>query len=509
MSVRSVHLRRKRHRKLTVASQLCVFSWIPIGWAVYAIIGSRREQRLENEKKLHFADARSAFNDLQTESPTFTISNRRTWLETTQNAGSSISFKAKHWYAHTNVCVDGSDGVKYLREVGSYTIDMQALGLFENVSTKPLMPRPLEIGAMDGNARTVLLKGNNALLHCWRSFRPTPLHFLLGYGALYSAIRANQFNRSLDNVVFHQCPAPFDGGEFFTSFWRILYKFGTDRKVLTPTTRFFSISKTSPLFCMESVAGNEYVAGNFFGGNISDFLSFKEYFHDYLSTYLHYSPFAFEKQQLYDEGGDIRTGAVTTGRTRVAIFQKAEGVNGMRRFVNLAQVIELVRTFDVFLMNITVTSDMGLIETFETFNSFDILITPIGSHQANLLFTQLRRKVAIIEVVSTCIEANTMHWLQPRMKYTISSGHTPADHKLQRLVDHCSKVRGGQSCAETEGCNSKQLGKIITADMIVNIDILRGHFAAAVQYVSARGGRKRLSVKGMQHLDLNLRRAKT
>ena len=204
-------------------------------------------------EKLVFTDARNAFNDLQSETPTFQIKNFQTWIKTTQNTGSSISLKTKSWYTHANVCVDGSDGVQYVREVGNYTTDMQTLGLHENVSTRPLMPRPLEIEKMEGNSRIYLLKGNTALLHCWRSFRPTPLHFLLGYGALYSAIRANQFNQSLDNVVFHQCPAPFDGGDFFTSFWRILYRFGTDRGIFSSTTRFFSIGKSSPMFCMEVV----------------------------------------------------------------------------------------------------------------------------------------------------------------------------------------------------------------------------------------------------------------
>ena len=437
-------------------------------------------------EKLVFTDARNAFNDLQSETPTFQIKNFQTWIKTTQNTGSSISLKTKSWYTHANVCVDGSDGVQYVREVGNYTTDMQTLGLHENVSTRPLMPRPLEIEKMEGNSRIYLLKGNTALLHCWRSFRPTPLHFLLGYGALYSAIRANQFNQSLDNVVFHQCPAPFDGGDFFTSFWRILYRFGTDRGIFSSTTRFFSIGKSSPMFCMEGCVGNEYVSADFFGGNISDFLSFKTYFHDYLTNRVHSSSHSFGRQYFQDNDF-VHTGDMTrtTGRIQVAIFYKAEGINGMRRFVNLAQVIELVQTFNVSLANITVTSDMELIEIFETFNSFDILITPIGSHQANLLFTQLRRKVAIIEVVSTCLSLDTMYWLEPRMKYIISSGHTPADHKLQRLVDQCSKVREKHSCAETAGCNSKQLGKIITADMIVNVDILRGHLASAVQYVGA------------------------
>ena len=177
----------------------------------------------------------------------------------------------------------------------------------------------------------------------------------------------------------------------------------------------------------------------------------------------------------------VRHAVEQRSQVRIAVFFRTEGVNGLRNIDNMGEVLALVKKYDEYYTNLTVSKEDSLMTLLEKFNSFDVLITPLGSHLGNLLFTFSERTV-VIELTSTCITRDGQRWLENRMKHIISSGHTPTDNKLRELADNCDRVRG-DTCEEVSGCESEQLTQIINANLHIDTNILVRNLEEAYKYI--------------------------
>ena len=417
-------------------------------------------------KRSVFTDHRGAFNNFTHLTGTARRAKLDDWVKSRPPSTVKRIDGLDQWYKHTTVCVDGSDGVLYVEGKGTYEKSIQMLGFYPNASMMPLLPRPLDVDKYR-SVPTYVLTGTTFLTHCWRGYR-SPFHFILGYAPLFSRMIEGKAPRGVDNVILHQCPTPFDDGDFFTTFWRVSVEFGFSQGFFTPNTRFFSTDEFSPLFCMEEVQGNEYSRNDWFGLHRREFRTWQRYLEAYLYEH-HKSSYR------------VRRHVEQRSQVRIAVFMRTEGINGRRKNENLGEVLDLVKTYDENYINLTVSKNDSLMTLVEKFNSFDILITPLGSHLGNLLFTFSQRTV-VIELTSTCISRDGQRWLENRMKHIISSGHTPTDKVLRELAENCDRIRG-DACEEVSGCESEQLTQIISADLHIKTDILTRNLEEAYMYL--------------------------
>jgi prepilin-type processing-associated H-X9-DG protein len=166
---------------------------------------------------------------------------------------------------------------------------------------------------------------------------------------------------------------------------------------------------------------------------------------------------------------------------RIAIYQRSDGT-ALRRFVNLDQVQALAQEFTHNRTVPIVTADASTPprEQMELFNSFDILITPHGSHLINMLFTD--GHAAYIEVAAVPYDYAPYDNGQAFAKeWILSYGHRPYPPNNQipeSSWDECLHNR-----IETYKCNHMLRAKYIQSDLMVNTTILRQNLEQAVEAV--------------------------
>mmetsp|Transcript_4869 Transcript_4869/g.17411 ORF Transcript_4869/g.17411 Transcript_4869/m.17411 type:complete len:536 (+) Transcript_4869:359-1966(+) len=432
-------------------------------------------------------------------------------FSTVQNSGAYTNV-AGPWFEHTNVCVDHVDHVKYFegedmkyRQNATFTGASKA-GTPHRPIPFPWLRGPRSNDQLDDIAGYVedspvyVLKGKSLMLHCWRVHNnPHPLHYLFGYGAVLSVLFASSSEfETLDHVVFHQCPNPYQGGDFHKIIWEIILKESFAKKLFNSETRLYT-TKSHQLLCMEHVEDNgwmdkqPYRSGPFLegppymGADAQIFQTWKTRFAEYLEV-CRPRAFAILEEQLLLDSHDTSP--------RIAIFQRqGDSRNGLRRFVNLLEVKTLARMYSKNVEAITVSAETKLEEIVSTFNSFDVLITPHGSQIVNLLFTIKPTKLAVVEVVGSCQHYAFQLWLQHRFVYTVSAGHRSPSHEIQTTIDACEAGRQttpcGPICADQSNCgineticNAHDLnGVILSSDLIVDIEKLRTDLELVMQQV--------------------------
>ncbi len=443
----------------------------------------------------------------------------KSWRLNSENCHSSVTHyeaytkSAGPWFEHTNVCVDHVDRIKYFEDDdASYERNATLFGACKaGIPHRPI-PFPWKgesrrnelienIVEYGENSPVYVLKGKTLLFHCWRvPNNPHPLHFLFGYGAVLSVLFApvSEF-KTVDHVVFHQCPTPDQGGDFHEVIWDILLKEAFAKRLFDSGTRLYTTT-LQRLLCMENVRDNgwmdkqPYRPGPFsegppyMGADAHTFQVWEPRLIEYLEKCRPRANAALDTlspYQHYDRS------------PRVAVFQRhGDSRNGLRRFVNLLEVQSLVREYTKNVEVITVSAETKLEEIISTFNSFDVLITPHGSQIVNLLFSIKTTKMAVVEVVGSCQHFQLSLWFGQRMiDYRISAGHRSPDSETQASIAFCEAHRNttpcGPICADQSNCqinetkcNSLQLnGPILSTDLIVVIEKLRSDLERAIQYV--------------------------
>lgn len=174
---------------------------------------------------------------------------------------------------------------------------------------------------------------------------------------------------------------------------------------------------------------------------------------------------------------------------RIVIFQRTATSN-LRKFLNLNEVITLAQSFTTVPVQVlTVNSTTSVKDQIRTFNRFDVLITPHGSHLANGMFTVSPSSKGVIEVVPFAFDrvfySNFMGHLGFG-NYILSTGHLTPKQKNSR-AHHCifnrTKVFQELNCELLEhGYPQKHRQSFIECptlyhtrmcDTDVNIDLLR------------------------------------
>ena len=128
---------------------------------------------------------------------------------------------------------------------------------------------------------------------------------------------------------------------------------------------------------------------------------------------------------------------------KISIFQRTD-TSMLRKFTNLDEVIRAVQQFTNLPVNVvTVNGTTSVKEQIKLFNSFDILITPHGSHLANGIFTMNPISKGIMEVASFAFDrvfySNYMNHIGYG-QYLISTGHlTPRQERTQG--PHCAFLK--------------------------------------------------------------------
>ena len=369
------------------------------------------------------------------------------------------------WNKLSGICVNGNDHLRYVNISTQFEKKAKPLGLF--TVTEPYRLEAIKETELDSNA-LFALNGESLLLQCWRGGKKQPAHFMFGYGKLFSAVVTGQPRAPYDNIVFFQCPTPYRT-EFFKTVWSMIFYRGLQNSWFTEATRFFAVndhSHDNPYFCMENVTYDTGV-GMYLGSNEPNvMLAWRAEVEKVILRELQNKSYNGLIQNLHTRGKPCEINCIS--RLKVSLLQRTEG-SSKRRFVNLDQVIELASEYTKYLSIITVNSTTSFRDTLNVFNSFDILITPHGSHLTNGLFIA-SSAVSIIEVVATCFNLDLLKNLHSLVDYHISEGHQPVDASLKSDVIRCNEQK--IFCSRLN-CSLALKKKMVHSDLLVNLTILR------------------------------------
>ena len=416
-----------------------------------------------------YSDRRLSFNDYKVVWGQFTKTTLDAWLSSLEGATSSLHDLGDSWYKHENICVDGSDGIKYVDATNSYVKLLEPRGM---LNTTLISYKPVPLDNVENDSLVYEATGNTALFHCYgvvSKSSNSPFHFLFGYGTLYRGILLGIVPKKLDNIIMHQCAEPFQSGYFYSTFWEILVRIGFERGVLTSNTRFFGTGKGSPLICTKGTIGHEPAEKPYwFGTYNEDMNSFHQNLANYISLPL--------KEKLVAQRG-------SDGHARIAIFQRSGG-QALRRYSNLEQIMGLVSSYDKYFQLITVNETTSLVDVVKIFNSFDILITTVGSHLANLHFS-FTSKLVLIETVVFRQTNEHSEWLRysDRILHILSSMHHPADPILLPVAEKCWRERVGNSRVHSANCTNGDLFSLFNSDLVVDIETLRTDIHTALNHL--------------------------
>jgi len=128
--------------------------------------------------------------------------------------------------------------------------------------------------ALSSNVQVQLINGTSVLVHCAGSTGHNPMHFLFGYGALYTLMLDAPAGLAIDHVVFHQCPHPHLNN-LFRVFWEILLYEGYEREAISDETTFHVVQDPSRPVCMTNVSGNEWRHAPLFGTTLHQWNAWK------------------------------------------------------------------------------------------------------------------------------------------------------------------------------------------------------------------------------------------
>ena len=182
-----------------------------------------------------------------------------------------------------------------------------------------------------------------------------------------------------DNLVFHQCPNPQTTAWAWAKLvWHISTSNWGSAKLWRSESLTTKIWVTSPI-CIED-AHFDCKYGSWI---------------NYRYDFAHWRDIA--RQQLGEHLPEAGPRCAARTGLRIRVFERTSG-QARRTFTNLEEVVAAAQMFTTLPVSMMSTNEtQTVIEQIAQFNSFDILITPHGSHIANILFSPLG--VVIIEVV--------------------------------------------------------------------------------------------------------------
>lgn len=362
---------------------------------------------------------------------TFIISNRRS-LEV--GSVQEVKIGNYRFFLGTNICLKGtSDGV-YLKH------------LVKRMSYQTNIQWPLGIHALNTAPNNAIhfTKGTMYISNCWRKPKSdtNPAHWAMKLGVLLYLFSRDSLvadDSIIDGIVFHQCANPF------MSNWTWGEKF-------FQLTVGHSRVKNKPLFWVDEMLDGK-----------KEYVCFEKAIWDNL-----YSIWIRQEnlQEWRDQIHDVYSHLISkdTAEFTVAIFQRTGGL-ALRRFENLDEMVDKLQAFlDTPIKKITTDENSSIEEQVKLFNSFDLLLTPHGSHLTNMLFTL--RNVTIVEIVACPSDlAFSQNGIILGVHYIVSPGHqlgTGCNHSMGAKYETIADEDIIEGCTQSK-LNTKQ------CDIIVNL----------------------------------------
>lgn len=278
-----------------------------------------------------------------------------------------------------------------------------------------------------------------------------PAHYIFGLSSLFEmAINLqNEYqNFQFDNLAMLRCSVPFDfpkwewGKIVFSSVVSELVK---GRLIQDDNHKRLIMSdrRTPKLFCFENLIvpqrWDHFFSSlpyyNLFHKNL------KNHMLDYLSLRKNLTTFNQQRLELIHHE-NIRK-RCEEKKLNIYFQHRASCDNGLalRTISNINSMVDLARNYSSSVKRFTIGSKTSMIDQYIYYNSFDILVSPVGSQLSNLLLTE-RKNVAVIEIgvanrEPLWYDANNQLW--NFKSYIVSNkGHTPlCKEKLAMFNQYC------------------------------------------------------------------------
>lgn len=362
-----------------------------------------------------------------------------------------------NWCNIQNFYVNGHDGLffplfKQPRDIicprhGNIFLTSLPMRGYVNISS-PLVQRRWtnEIG----NATTI--EGRTWITNCWRrheTTNPHPNHFMMGMGNMIAHMLYNPQLELPDTIILHQCVNHKDNdlhSVIMSAFDKIVGARKRPRiiNIRASNTLHKKTSFFEPTYFVKQAEWNpKWNLALPLGPTGTHNFTIRKKLINYLP---HFEIENFDVQE-----------ACKNNHLRIGIFVRSGGWR--RRFTNLHEVIRTARKISSTVFTFTTNSDMTFIEQAKAYNTFDILVTPHGSHNFNSLWIK-HSPTASIEISDTKYMPSHWNWITDHVDW--SEGHIPDFN----ATPQCEKHSTNKYC-----------------DIIVNLTKLESKLNTAKQYI--------------------------
>jgi len=368
------------------------------------------------------------------------------------------------WCEVHDVYLDGRDGISLPETMGALpppVIDEAAKAPHNHkVSAAKLTPTE---EFLNNERSFFFLKGHTSIVCCWRQQQFNPSHVMYALGSIFSLFATYPPEKPpIDNILLHQCVNPFQNA-FGRAVMRMVWQYGISNGKVTDTTNFAVV----PYLHERNSKSNSpfYIIDKGFVSRFTGKLVGME------------APYVVDEfKNAWPPPQGAARGSCSDG-LHIHIFQRADG-SALRKFVNLEEVKKLAKEFSPNVKVVTTSGKMDFEEQRKIFNSFDILLTPHGSHLTNSIFIQ-NNNTSIIECQSSCFHRFITDSFSD---YVISTGHQPEKESNREIARRCNE-RQGDACQLSKFCNQNKAQMLLQDNLIIDIEILREEFRRSVKKI--------------------------
>ena len=339
-----------------------------------------------------------------------------------------------------NVCFSSQDGMLVFGspELNSNGNDWYSNSSFRSLSSVTLPRRPVLVKHETyTKLQNVHFVDSMFVVNCWRSSLTNPAHLLMGIGKLFVA-STGYYGGNLTNVdliLYHQCSS-LDNWPYGIFVENLIYNRAvlngvvrtnrTDNRLFLP---FSSQTETLPqvnemVICGRTVFQELKSVALYLGPNPREVV--KKWFN-------------MVDDYLLDSGLrvlDSQNVTVCPRNLTFALWKRTEG-SALRHLVNEEEIKALVAEYtNNSLKIVSANSSTSINEQISIFRSFDILITPHGSHLSNMIFGT--GNAVFIEIQAAIYsDIFSLNGKTFAKHYILSTGHYPNNTDLEKLMEAC------------------------------------------------------------------------
>ena len=254
-----------------------------------------------------------------------------------------------------------------------------------------------------------------------------------------------------DSIAFHQCPNPFSNA---WAWGELIWDIST-RPLWDKSSKIWLAESDVDYVCFEDA---------YFDVRYGTWLGNKQI----LAAWRAAAASHLRQPVLSNMDEEITVG----DSKRIKIYQRSSVT--ARRFVNLADVTALVQQFTVQPVEVFTTNEnTSIFDQISAFQDIDILVTPHGSHIANIIFSPLRLK--ILEVIPVVRDPVFQRNAQEMAfaGYEVSIGHNiSASCPYAREFENSCTIIESTSSRIIE-CDPKVVSKVTQCDIVVDLELLK------------------------------------